>query len=150
MDEDTYKRVGVLEKFMSLENPRQEISFWITTLKGNRKYLESAMEIIEENGEIVQILNLLRDVTKEKLEADEFERLNLSLKDAQHAASIINFHGDEKFYYWPPEVYQLIEREPREDDKYNTIILNLVSNETRREFEKLISELIPENPTIEN
>ena len=55
----------------------------------------------------------------------------------------IHFLNPEGKYHWTPEYYNILEREPRDDDEDHHIVFDLLSDEDRKEVEELIDKLGP-------
>ncbi len=75
---------------------------------------------------------------------DEFSRILIANNYVQEATkTAIHFHDNQGKYYWTPEVYNLIEREPRKDDENHHILLELLEEKAQKEIATGIENLGP-------
>ena len=76
---------------------------------------------------------------------DEFSRILIANNYVQEATkTAIHFHDNRGVYHWTPEVYNLIEREPREDDATYHILLDLMDEKDQKEINTTMDNLNPD------
>lgn len=117
----------------------------ITLESGEKKILKvDAKKLYDSEGNFIQKSGYAMDITEEYLMNKELLSLNATVRDVQEAARIsVHYKNVDGSYVWTPETYNLIDREPRESDKYNHIILDLLSNKDQEEISSLINKLGP-------
>ena len=114
------------------------------TLKNNIKYVHYSLKPLFKDGEIVRWLQILTDITDEHMNMQKLTNLNVTVKDMQEAAHIsVYYRLSNGEHVWTPETYDLIEREPRDDDKYKHIIVDLASPNDQHKFYSKVDKLKP-------
>ncbi len=114
------------------------------TLKNNIKYVNYILKPLIKEGEIVKWLQILTDVTDEHINKQNLINLGATVKDMQEAASIsVYYRLSNGEHVWTQETYDLIEREPRSDDKYKHIIVDLASPNEQHKFYSKVDLLKP-------
>ncbi len=87
---------------------------------------------------IVWLFTLLyaRRLNEDDVESkNDLKNLNEAMHDVQIATNTAVFYLDANGeYYWSQEVYIIIEREPRPDDKSKNIFIELMSEKHQKEF----------------
>ena len=85
---------------------------------------------------IVWLFTLLyaRRLNEDDVESkNDLKNLNEAMHDVQIATNTAVFYSDANGeYYWSPEVYTILEREPRDDDKNKGIFAELMSKEDQQ------------------
>ena len=134
-----------IEKFreaMKKESSLIEGKLKIKTFKGNIKYIRFTLKPLYQDGKLIKWLQILTDITDDVLKNEELLSLNATVEDVQEAALIsIHYMKPNGEHVWTPETYKLLEREPREEDKYKNIILELASPEDREQHMRLWKNL---------
>ncbi len=126
------------------EDPFIETDYRITTFKGNLRYLHLVVEGFVEDGEIVEFMQIVSDVTDLKERNQRLLTLNSTVQDMQAASSLsVHYLDANKNYIWSDETYQIIDREPREDDYNHNIIVELFSQEDQDKYNDLVENLAP-------
>ena len=78
------------------------------------------------------------------LQIQDLYKTNVTVRDMQTATSIsIHYVTPNGEYVWSPEVYNIIERNPRPTDRNNHIILELVDDEQKNHIQELLDNLEP-------
>ena len=96
---------------------------------------------------IVWLFTLLyaRRLNEDDVESkNDLKNLNEAMHDVQIATNTAVFYSDENGeYYWSPEVYTILEREPRDDDKNKGIFAELMSKEDQKKLVNIYENLAP-------
>lgn len=141
--EDIHNLDYVLEN-ISIENPRMDTEFRIKTKKGNLKYIHLICQLNVKDGEIIEYLNILKDVSEYRIHTEELNRLNFTVRDVQKATSIsVHYMDSEGKYHWTEETYNIIERGPRDTDEDNQIIKELLIPADQKRLDEIYDNLKP-------
>lgn len=131
-----------LEKDINSDNPLKETTCQIKTIKGNIKHLHIILKSLGINNK--ECLYIFKDFSEYKLQDYNLRRFYDALQDVEKSAEIsVHYKTADGKYHWTPAVYEIIEREPEEDDENRNIIYELAPEEERKNFDKELAKLKP-------
>lgn len=133
-----------LEKNLNLNNPVKEITCQIKTVEGNIKHLHMILKPIGIDTKVHKCLYIFKDFSDYKLQDYNLRRFYDALQDVEKSAEIsVHYKTADGKYHWTPEVYEIIEREPEDDDENRNIIYELAPEEEQKNFDEALANLKP-------
>lgn len=98
-------------------------------------------DVIYKNGDICVSYVDSANIGSYKEGLDNYD---VNADDFQKSSNVAAYYSDNSgTYYWTPEVYDLIERDPRSDDNYYHIIRDLLDEKDRIEVTQVVNDLNP-------
>lgn len=133
-----------LEKEISLDDPLKEVTCQIKTVKGNIKHLHIILKSIGMGNNIHECLYIFKDFSDYKLQDYNLRRFYDAMQDVEKSAEIsIHYKTADGKYHWTPEVYEIIEREPEDDDENRNILYELAFEADQKKFDEALANLKP-------
>ena len=104
--------------------------------------------ILEDNGKlyIVEDYSSEKEKNKPRIKEDKDSR---KLELIEYFSQTGSYYKYKNKYTWTSGIYNIINRTPEIDDQYYNIVFNLVVDEDQHKVEKLLNNLGPESPHIE-
>lgn len=104
--------------------------------------------ILEDNGKlyIVEDYSSEKEKNKPRIKEDNDSR---KLELIEYFSQTGSYYKYKNKYTWTSGIYNIINRTPEIDDQYYNIVFNLVVDEDQHKVEKLLNNLGPESPHIE-
>lgn len=104
--------------------------------------------ILEDNGKlyIVEDYSSEKEKNKSRIKEDKDSR---KLELIEYFSQTGSYYKYKNKYTWTSGIYNIINRTPEIDDQYYNIVFNLVVDEDQHKVEKLLNNLGPESPHIE-
>lgn len=116
--------------------------------KNNRIQSIVHTTILEDNGKlyIVEDYSSEKEKNKPRIKEDKDSR---KLELIEYFSQTGSYYKYKNKYTWTSGIYNIINRTPEIDDQYYNIVFNLVVDEDQHKVEKLLNNLGPESPHIE-
>lgn len=143
INNDVFKS-GVSIDDISADNPQIKTDYKIKTFKGNVKYLNCVIKGIIEDDELTKLLYFFRDITDDVLRNYDLLSLRDTINDVETATSIgISYEDAEGKHHWTPGFYDIIERDPKDEDKYKNLFKDYMDSNDFNRIEELVKNLEP-------
>ncbi|MDD4595060.1 MAG: PAS domain-containing protein, partial [Methanobacteriaceae archaeon] len=102
----------------------------------------------DENDKIISEDFFIQDVTEETIAKEANVDLQSSLNTIQDISKIVVCNYKNDVYNWTPEIYNILEINPKDYDKHSDLIKNFII-ETEDKYDNLLdSDFTPENDSI--
>lgn len=146
-----YSRKEIKKRIRKLEDGKLfrdefEYSFYHKT-NGKKLFLTlSSYPVLYEGEKSIQCI--IQDITEKKEIEKEILQLYDHLLDIQNVSGFALSYTEDNIFKWTPEIYEIIERGPREVDKYINLAYEFVVPEDKHILNEAYDTLSPENPSF--